>query len=304
MANADGDLPVRGVQERFGVEICMRYENESYDEERALYGSHDIVVSGCSFDGPADGESALKECKDIVIEKCNFRLRYPLWHVQGAVIRNSVMTETCRAALWYDKNVEIFESSLGGIKALRECKDCTLTDCEIVSPEFGWKCSDISLKKCKLQSEYVFLETKKLYLDNVDMKGKYSFQYVEDALIENSILDTKDAFWHSKNITVRDSVVKGEYLAWYSENLHLIRCKVIGTQPLCYAKGLVLEECEMIDTDLAFEYSDVKADICSHIISVKNPVSGYVKAKSIGEIILDEHQKAGASCVITCEENA
>ncbi len=282
----------------------MRYENKNYDEERALYGSHDIVVSDCTFDGPADGESALKECRDIVVEKCNFRLRYPLWHVQRAIISDSVMTETCRAALWYDENISISRSKLGGIKALRECKNCTIEDSDIISPEFGWKCGEILLKNCKLQSEYVFLETQGLHLENVEMKGKYSFQYVENVLIENSVLDTKDAFWHSKNVTVKDSVVKGEYLAWYSENLHLIRCKIIGTQPLCYAKGLVLTDCEMIDTDLAFEYSEVEADVSSYIISVKNPVSGYIKAKSIGEIILDEHQKAGADCVITCEKSA
>ena len=36
-------------------------ENMTMDEERALYGSSDITVRTCRFDGPADGESALKE---------------------------------------------------------------------------------------------------------------------------------------------------------------------------------------------------------------------------------------------------
>ncbi len=134
------------------------------------------------------------------------------------------------------------------------------------------------------------------------LKGKYSFQYVENMVIEDSFLDTKDAFWHSKNVTVKNSVVKGEYLAWYSENLHLVNCKIIGTQPLCYAKGLILENCEMIDTDLAFEYSDVKATICSDIISIKNPITGYIYAKGIQEIIQDEHQKAGSNCDIQIRE--
>ena len=96
-----------------------------------------------------------------------------------------------------------------------------------------------------------------------------------------------------------DSVVKGEYLAWYSENLHLIRCKIIGTQPLCYAKGLVLEDCTTEGCDLAFEYSDVKADIKGSIVSVKNPHSGYIRAGAIGEIILDEYQATDGTCKIT-----
>ncbi len=38
---------------------------QTFDEERALYGSHDITVRDCKFDGPADGESAFKECGNI-----------------------------------------------------------------------------------------------------------------------------------------------------------------------------------------------------------------------------------------------
>lgn len=35
--------------------------DQIFDEERALYGSHDIEVINCRFEGPADGESAFKE---------------------------------------------------------------------------------------------------------------------------------------------------------------------------------------------------------------------------------------------------
>ena len=36
-------------------------ENQTFDAERALYGSRDLCVRNCRFDGPADGESAFKE---------------------------------------------------------------------------------------------------------------------------------------------------------------------------------------------------------------------------------------------------
>ena len=41
----------------------------------------------------------------------------------------------------------------------------------------------------------------------------------------------------------------------------------------------------MTGTDLAFEYSDVDADIRGNILSVKNPRSGTIVADSVGEII-------------------
>ncbi|MDK2928554.1 MAG: hypothetical protein PWP73_140 [Methanococcus sp.] len=274
------------------------YNELNLDEERALYGVHNATISNCIFDGPLDGESALKESEDIYVLNCDFRLRYPFWHVKNARIENSRMTETCRAAIWYSNHMTIVKSHLGGIKALRECEDVTIEDCTIKSPEFGWFSHKITVKNTVLESEYPFLQSSDILFDNFVLNGKYSFQYVENVEIKNSRLDTKDAFWHSKNVTVSDSIVKGEYLGWYSENLKLIRCKIIGTQPLCYAEGLVLEDCEMIDCDLSFEYSNVNASIKGSITSVKNPNGGHIIADSIEEIILDENQHADSSCVI------
>ena len=41
----------------------------------------------------------------------------------------------------------------------------------------------------------------------------------------------------------------------------------------------------MEDCDLAFEYSDVEADIKGHVDSIKNPKSGTITVDSVGEII-------------------
>ncbi len=46
--------------------------------------------------------------------------------------------------------------------------------------------------------------------------------------------------------------------------------------------------CTMIDADLAFEYSDVEADIIGEIISVKNPRSGRIVADKVGENIRED----------------
>ena len=266
----------------------ITYENRQYDEERALYGINNAKIRNCKFDGPADGESALKECSDIIVEDCFFNLRYPFWHVNKAVIKNSQMTELCRAALWYDEDITISNCSMNGIKALRECRNIKLLGSSIVSPEFLWRCSDIVVEHSKLESEYPFFECSDISIDDLNMKGKYSFQYVENMTIKNSVLDTKDAFWHSKNVTVMDSVVKGEYLGWYSENLRFVRCHIVGTQPLCYCKNLILEDCTMEATDLCFERSEVNASVRGRIESVKNPVAGQIKADEIGEIIMEE----------------
>lgn len=261
------------------------YENLTFDAERALYGERNIMTRECVFDGPADGESAFKEASNVVAEGCFFNLRYPFWHCDGVKIVDSEMTENCRAALWYSKDIELFSSRLHGIKAVRECERAYISNCDVISPEFGWFSSDIRAVDSSFVSEYFMLRSRRINFTNVDFKGKYSFQYIENSVFENCNFDTKDAFWHAKDVTVRNSTVKGEYLAWYCENVTFENCTIIGTQPLCYCKNLRLVNCKMIDCDLSFEKSSVNADIVGDIISVKNPDSGIIVADGVGEII-------------------
>jgi len=269
------------------------YKNKTYDEERALYHLTDAEVTGCTFAGPADGESALKECRDVRVEDCVFSLRYPLWHAENFTVKRCTMDELTRAALWYCKKGEISDSALGGIKALRECDGVYLQNCGIVSPEFGWRCREIAMNDCRVQSEYFLFESRDIKLKKVKMDGKYSFQYVENGTIEDCEFNTKDAFWHSKNLHVRNSVLNGEYLGWYSEGLTLENCTISGTQPLCYCKNLTLINCRTVNCDLAFEYSDVNATIDGHIYSIKNPKSGKIIVDGVGEIIRGD-------CVMPC----
>ncbi len=273
-------------------------ENQSFDTERALYGAKDIHMVRCVFDGPADGESACKEGINISAEACSFRLRYPFWHNSCLKLCRCEMTETCRAALWYCENVEIEDTKLHGIKALRECRDVQIRGCDIISPEFGWSVSGFSMERCSAESAYFLLRGSDLQFDHVELRGKYAFQYIKNATFENCIFQTKDAFWHGENITVKNSVIRGEYLAWYSQGLTLINCKITGTQPFCYCRDLTLIDCEMYDTDLAFEKSCVQAVITTPVVSIKNPYGGRITAPAVGEVIRDDPQAAGEVLIL------
>ncbi len=268
---------------------------ERFGEERALYLLDGAVVENCRFEGEEDGESALKECSRISVKGCFFDLRYPLWHGKEVSMERCTLSKNCRAALWYDQGVVIKDSFLGGIKALRECRGVSLERVEADSPELGWRCKDISLKDSKVTSEYAFFESKHLSFDQLTLSGKYSFQYTKDLTMTHSFLKTKDAFWHTKDAVISDSVLEGEYLGWYSDGLTLIRCKISGTQPLCYCKNLKLIDCTMEGCDLAFEYSEVEADLLGGIASVKNPKKGRITADRIGEIILSDSKYRAAA---------
>lgn len=101
----------------------MRNEiiGKPFDEERALYHLCNTDVLDCRFAGPADGESALKEARDVKIENCAFSLRYPLWHADTFRLHDSRMDELTRAPIWYAKNVTVI------FTASRPCGNVTIS---------------------------------------------------------------------------------------------------------------------------------------------------------------------------------
>ena len=167
--------------------------------------------------------------------------------------------------------------------------------------ETFWSCKNIDIDGMEAEkADYIFMNCENIKVKNLKLFGNYSFQHTKNVEIWDSDLQSKDSLWETENVTVYNSFINGEYLGWHSKNLRLVNCRIGGGQTLCYADGLVLENCTFEpDADLAFEYSDVKATVLNEITSVKNPRSGFIKAKAYGEIILDENIKAPADCVIS-----
>jgi hypothetical protein len=69
-------------------------------------------------------------------------------------------------------------------------------------------------------------------------------------------------------------------------------------------ENVKMVNCKLLNTDLCFELSTVDAEITSPIISVKNPISGKIHAKSIGEIILDKDMIDPDKTEITVDEDS
>lgn len=273
-------------------------KDKEFGGERPLFARHDVKLENVIIHA---GESALKECSDIFALKCRFEGKYPFWHVDRFRIEKCLFTEGARAALWYSRDLKMYDTLVEAPKMFRELYGIELRNVNIPNAqETLWHCGDIRINNVETKNaDYIFMHCKNIMIDDYKQQGNYSFQYCVNVEIKNSIINSKDAFWDTKRVTVRDSELNGEYLGWYSEDLHLINCKISGTQPLCYCKGLILENCVFSpDCDLAFEGSDVHAVINSNITSIKNPVSGEIKAHGYGEIILDENIKEPANCKI------
>ncbi len=266
--------------------------------ERPLFESHHLILDNVTI---TDGESAIKECSDITIRNCLFKGKYPLWHVHGFTVSHTHFAVEARSALWYSDHLKMTDTVIDAPKMFREMSHLELTDVTINdADETFWKCDNIVLKNVKLHDgTYPFMFSRNIKVDGLETDSRYVFQYVKNAEIRNSRIITRDAFWETENVTIYDSYIDSEYLGWHSRNLRLVRCKIAGTQPLCYIDNLILEDCSFDPaSDLAFEYTDVRAEIKGNILSIKNPSSGKIVADSIGEIILDENIKAPANCEI------
>ena len=273
--------------------------NKEFGGERPLFAARDLRLEHVTIHA---GESALKCTRNIEAVDCRFEGKYPFWHTDGFRVENCVFTPGARAALWYSRGCVMRDTLVEAPKMFREMQGVDLRGVRIPdAQETLWHCSDIKLRDVEVaNADYLFMHCRNIDIDGYRQQGNYSFQYCSDVVIRNARIDSKDAFWNTDNVTVYDSELTGEYLGWHSRNLRLVNCRIAGTQPLCYAEGLILDNCTFApDCDLAFEDSELRADIKGNITSVKNPRSGSIEADSIGEIIIDEHVLAPADCKIS-----
>ena len=257
-----------------------------YTGERALYNSRDMKIYDSVF---ADGESPLKESCRIDINGCIFKWKYPLWYCKDITVENSVLLDTARSGIWYTSNIKMADTVIEAPKTFRRTSDIELLRCNLPNAkETFWYCRNISLTDVVANGDYFGLSAENVKAENLTINGNYAFDGGKNIEIRNARLISKDAFWNCKNVTVYDSLIVGEYLGWNSENVTFVNCTVESNQGMCYMENLKMVNCKLINTDLAFELSTVDADICSEIDSVKNPVSGKIKAEAIRELILDE----------------
>lgn len=263
-------------------------QEQKFVGERALFQSADLKIENCTF---ADGESPLKESKNLHISNSLFQWKYPLWYCNHVTVEDSVLFEMARAGIWYTNNITMKNITYEAPKGLRRCNHVTLEHINMPNAEETlWNCSHIVMKDVMAKGNYFGMGCSDIEIDGLTLFGNYGFDGAKNLTIRNSKLLSKDAFWNCENVTVYDSFISGQYFGWNAKNVTLVNCTIESEQGMCYMENLVMENCKLLNTDLAFEYSTVHATIDSRIDSVKNPVSGSIEADSIDEIIFDNPQ--------------
>lgn len=277
-------------------------DNQVLTGERALFQGHDLLIQDTIF---VDGESPLKESRNIELLNCMFKWKYPLWYAKHIAVKNSTWFEMGRAGVWYTDDISVEDCAIEAPKNFRRCHDVTLRNVSFPNAaETLWNCDGVTLDQVVATGDYFAMNSQNMDIRGLTLYGNYSFDGVQNVTIRHSRLLSKDAFWNSDHVTVYDSFISGEYLGWNAKNLTLINCTVESLQGMCYIDNLVMKNCKLLNTTLAFEYSTIDAEIDSRIDSVMNPTSGIIRADSIGELIMERDKIDPEKITIICKKEA
>lgn len=276
------------------------YRQEFFKGERALFAEQDAKVYDSIFD---EGESPLKESRNIEVYNSQFKYKYPMWYSENIKVDGSNWFEMARSGVWYTNNIEITNSLITAPKNFRRCNGVTLQNVDLTNAEETfWSCSNIKIKDVTARGHYFAMNSRDIEVDNLRLDGNYSFDGAENVVVRNSTLLSKDAFWNTKNVTVYDSYICGEYLGWNAENLTFINCTIESLQGLCYIDNLTMKNCKLINTTLAFEYSkNIDAEITNKVDSVFNPETGTITAQKIDTLIVEKDIVDPSKTRIVCD---
>lgn len=266
--------------------------------ERPLFQRKDLKIFDTIF---GEGESPLKESRNIELYGSMFKWKYPLWYSKNVLARNCTWFEMARAGVWYTDKIRVENAVIEAPKNFRRCREVTLEHVDFPNAsETLWNCTGVTMHKVTAKGDYFAMNSRDMKIQDFLLSGNYSFDGAKNVEIRGAKMLSKDAFWNSENVTVYDSFISGEYLGWNAKNLTLINCTVESLQGMCYIENLVMKNCRLLNTTLAFEYSTVDAEINGNIDSVLNPSGGSIRADHIGELVIENDKVDSAKTVITC----
>ena len=273
----------------------QEYHHQHLTGERALFKKENATIEDCLFD---DGESPLKEGRNLIVKGSTFGWKYPLWYGKGHHVSHCQWLEMARSGVWYTDDSVFEDCDIIASKNFRKNHNITLRNITFHhGQETLWWCEGVKLEHVKaLEAPYFGMKSKDLTIEDLYLEGDYFFDGGENLKIKNSILHSKDACWNCKHVYLENCEIDGEYFGWNSEDVTLVRCTIRSHQGFCYMKNVKLIDCIVLDTDLAFEYcSEIEATILSEFESIKNPINGHIRVNGVKEVIRDDpaidHQK-------------
>ena len=235
------------------------------------------------------GKYSFNECKNITVENSNFFSRYAFWNCYNLTIKDSIFNDTSIFPLCNCTNIEIYNSRILNEQGGRNCTNLTIKDSYLNSIDFGLKSDRILLEKNIIFGKNIFGNCSNISIKFCEIFGRNAFDGVQNLNIYDSNLNEKCCLSFSKNIFCKNCKINGENFGRFCENAIFENCYFYNCiRPFVHCKKLKLSNCIMDNAYLPFEFSDVNADIHSHIDKINNKFYGKIIVDSYGEYIKDE----------------
>lgn len=154
---------------RSGEEI----HEEQLSGERALYRGRDLKIYDTVFH---DGESPLKESKNIELYGCEFQWKYPVWYADNVYVKDCVWQEMGRSGVWYTNNMTIEDSLIGAPKNFRRCKNLKIRNSSIPNAqETLWMCDGVELSNVTARGDYFGMNSDNIKVDHLELFWQLCF---------------------------------------------------------------------------------------------------------------------------------
>lgn len=146
--------------------------NEGYfDGERPLFKEHGAQITDTTF---GEGESPLKEARNIDLNDVVFKWKYPLWYDKHIKVNDSIFETMSRSGIWYTDDIEINNSALQAPKLFRRASNIKLNNVHFAdAEETMWTCKDIKMKDVEVNGNYFGKDSENIYAENLNVVGNY-----------------------------------------------------------------------------------------------------------------------------------
>ena len=161
----------------------MKHEihQQKYIGERPLFKGTSLKIYDSIF---SDGESPLKESRDIELYGSMFKWKYPLWYAANITVKDCTWFEMARAGVWYTKNVSVEDSAIEAPKNFRRCENITLKNVSFPNAaETLWHCKKVTMEHITAKGDYFAMNSEDMTVSGLTLYGNYSFDGVKNHVI-------------------------------------------------------------------------------------------------------------------------
>ena len=126
--------------------------NKHLEGERSLFRCQDAFIKDCIF---ANGESPLKEGRNLLVDGCTFDYKYPLWYGKGHEVKNCTFHLRSRSGIWYTDDSYFHDLDIQAPKEFRRCNNIRLENIVFsLAEETLWNCTKIKRKNIQVKGDY------------------------------------------------------------------------------------------------------------------------------------------------------